>query len=261
MRLLLLTVVGLFLAGCYGVPTPTPPLDPDRTPEAATADWAAVLQTHVDEDGRTDFVGLSRAPLPLERFVAYIAAVSPENRPDLFPTADHALAYYINVYNALAMYNVIRQDFPYSLGGPQLLGFFVYPHFRVGGHSINLLDLERDVIFDGFADPRAHFAVNCMVRDCPVLPRQPFAADDLDAALDREARRFATDDRTVRVDATARTVELNEIFAFYEDEFIADAGSLIAYVNRYRTNPIPDDYAVVFRAYDWRVNYQLGTAP
>lgn len=261
MRAMLLALAAVVLAGCYGVPTPTRAVMPDQQPEDAAGHWAAVLETHVDEMGRIDFVGLAAAPAALERYVAYVAAVSPENRPDLFATRDHAMAYYINVYNALAMYNVIRQDFPYSLGGPELLRFFVHPHFQVGGRSINLLALEREVIVGGFADPRLHFALNCMVRDCPILPQQPFAAADLDAVLDRETRRFATDERTVRVDPATRTVTLNEIFGFYEDEFVADAGSLIAYLNRYRTDPIPADYAVVFRPYDWRVNYQPGTEP
>ncbi len=261
MRGVLLGLLAVVLAGCYGVPTPRQAVDADRTPEQAAEDWATVLQTHVDERGRTDFVGLSRAPAALERYVVYIAAVSPENRPELFPSEADALAYYINAYNALAMYNVIRQDFPYSLGSVQLVNFFVTPHFQVGGRSINLLDLEREVIIGGFGDPRIHFAVNCMVRDCPILPQEPFEAATLDADLDREARRFATEDRSVRIDPEARTVELNEIYAFYEEEFVATAGSVAAYINRYRDDPLPEDYDVGYRSYDWRVNYQPGTAP
>ena len=261
MRGALLGVLAVVLAGCYGVPTPRLAVDADRTPEQAAEDWAAVLEVHVDGQGRTDFVGLSRDPAALERYVAYIAVVSPESRPELFPSEADALAYYINAYNALAMYNVIRQDFPYSLGGVQLVNFFVTPHFQVGGRSINLLDLEREVITDGFGDPRIHFAVNCMVRDCPILPTEPFAAATLDTVLDRETRRFATEERTVRVDPVAQTVELNEIFGFYEEEFATAAGSVVAYINAYRQTPVPEDYRVEFRSYDWRVNYQPGTEP
>ena len=43
---------------------------------------------------------------------------------------------------------------------------------------------------------------------------------------------------------------------FYAADFLASASSLIAYVNRYRAQPIPLDYAVEFLPYDWTVNSQ-----
>ncbi len=247
----------LLLGGCYGVPARLDTLGPAITPEQASADWAAILARHVDDRGRVGFRGLSQARARLDRYVAYIYAVSPDSHPALFPTRDHELAYLINAYNALAMVNVLEQDFPRTLAGTTLVDFFILPQFQLGGRSINLFDLERALIIPRYAEPRAHFALNCMVRDCPRLPQQPFTGDNLEAELAAATREFVTEPQNVIVDHQARTVTLNEIFGFYEEEFLAAGPGLLAYVNRYRADdPVPEDYTVRFRPYNWQVNFQ-----
>lgn len=247
----------LMLSGCYGVPARLDSLGPAITPEQAAADWAAVLRAHVDEQGRVDFAGLAQRRARLDRYVAYVFAVSPDSHPDLFPTGDHELAYLINAYNALAMVNVLEQGFPRTLAGTTLVDFFILPHFELGGRPINLFDLERALIIPRYTEPRVHFALNCMVRDCPRLPRQPFTGDNLEAELDAATREFVAKPENVIVDHAARTVTLNEIFGFYEEEYLAVASGLLAYVNRYRADdPVPEGYTVAFRPYNWRVNSQ-----
>ena len=256
-----LVFAALVLSGCYGIQVAPPPAGPAISPEEASADWAAVLDAFVDEQGRPDFVALADDRQRLDRYVGYVSVISPESRPDLFPDRDHELAYYINAYNALAMANVLEQGLPSSLGGLSLVEFFVLPHFRVGGQSINLFNLERAVVIDRYQDERAHFALNCMVRDCPRLPRVPFTGAQLDVELDEATQEFVADADNVQVDHERRVVTLNEIFGFYENEYLAVAPSLLAYINRYRETPVPEDYDVAFSAYDWRVNYQPEAEP
>jgi hypothetical protein len=65
------------------------------------------------------------------------------------------------------------------------------------------------------------------------------------------------------LDPERRVVRISEILSFYTEDFLADAPSLVAYVNRYRPAPVPEDYEVEFIDYDWRINNQpenLGTA-
>jgi hypothetical protein len=108
-------------------------------------------------------------------------------------------------------------------------------------------------------DPRVHFALNCMSVSCPRLPRAGLTGNGLDQELDAAAREFVGEDRNVHVDRAARTVTLSGIFDFYTSDFLAKAPSLIAYVNRYRTDPVPTGYRVVFADYDWAINSQGGT--
>ena len=111
--------------------------------------------------------------------------------------------------------------------------FFYLTGLDVGGKPISLYALENHVIRP-LGEPRVHFALNCMVRSCPRLPREPFDAARLDAQLDREARRFLNEERNVQVDPAARTVRLSSILKWYEADFLAAQPSLIAYVNQYR---------------------------
>jgi hypothetical protein len=218
--------------------------------------WARVLDVYVDEQGRVDFHRLAASPAELTAYVDYIAAVSPRSTPDVFATADARLAHYLNSYNALAMYNVIDTGIPRSLAGFfRKFKFFYWRKSNVGGEKISLYSYENDVIRP-LGDARVHFALNCMAVACPRLPQVPFTAKSVQRQLDAAARRFFTEARHIRVDHARRTVAVSEILDFYTDDFLAKDPSLIAYINRYRDDRIPEDYAVEFIDYDWTVNSQ-----
>ncbi len=218
--------------------------------------WAWVLDAYVDERGRVDFAGLAASPEELRAYVDYIATVSPRSTPDAFSTADAELAYYLNSYNALAMYNVIDTGIPRSLASFfKKFTFFYWKKFNVGGEKISLYRYENDVI-RRLGDARVHFALNCMSISCPQLPRVPFTANSVQRQLDAETRQFFTEARNIRVDHARQTVEVSEILDFYTEDFLAQDPSLIAYINRYRDDQIPDSYTVEFIDYDWTVNRQ-----
>jgi len=99
-----------------------------------------------------------------------------------------------------------------------------------------------------------------MVVSCPRLPRTAFTAAALDRELDRAARSFIVENRNVRLDPQNRLVYLSAIFDFYTKDFLAQSPSLIAYINRYRGEPVPLDYRVEFFEYDWTINAQTGRA-
>jgi hypothetical protein len=229
----------------------------NRSLEAWQAEWRQVLQRHVDAKGRVDFSGLANDRTGLDDVVKFVAAVDPALAPALFPTAEARLAYYIDVYNALAMYGVLDAGVPERFGWFGRIRFFYLRKFVVGGRSISLYNLENDVIRP-IGEPRVHFALNCMSVSCPRLPRTTFTADGLDRELDAAAREFVGEDRNVHVDRETRTVTLSAIFDFYTKDFLARAPSLVAYVNHYCAVAVPSDYKVQFTDYDWTINKQRG---
>ena len=86
----------------------------------------------------------------------------------------------------------------------------------------------------------------------------PVTVMQLDGQLDRETRTFFGEPRNVRVDRGLRMLSLSEILDFYTADFLAQAATLPAYVNRYRANGerVPEDYALRFIPYDWTINRQ-----
>lgn len=217
--------------------------------------WTRVLERFVDDKGRIDFAGLAADRAAIDKVVAFVSALSPSSTPDRFPTREARLSYYINAYNALAMHGVLASG---SLERFSLIGrirFFVLRRVTVGSRRLSLYGLENDVIRP-LGEERIHFALNCMVVGCPRLPREAFRTATLDRQLERAAREFVNEARNVRVDTAAKTVWLSAIFDFYTGDFLAKAPTLIDYVNRYRSDPVPQGYQVRFLDYDWTINRQ-----
>ena len=241
----------------------SPKADAPSPLEAWRATWGQVLQHRVDASGRVDFRGLAQDRATLEVVVAFIGKTDPVSAPSLFPTPASRLAYYLDSYNALAMYGIVEAGVPKRLGWLARSQFFDRQEFRIGGRNLSLSTLENSVI-RAMGDPRVHFALNCMSVSCPRLPQTPFSSGDLDATLDAATRAFMNEDRNVHVDESAREVRLSAIFRFYTSDFLAKASTLVEYVNRYRTVPVPPEFRVKFTEYDWRVNDQalaVGKSP
>jgi len=219
------------------------------------AAWTDVLAHHVDAQGRVDFSGLVKDRAGLDEVVKFIAAVDPASSPERFPTPNARLAYYLNAYNALAMYGVLDAGVPKRFGWFGRIRFFVLRKFTMGGRAISLYRLENSVIRP-LGDPRVHFALNCMSVSCPRLPQSAFTANALDEQLAAAAREFAAEKRNVDVDDGRKELRISGIFKFYTKDFLAKAPSLSAYINQYRLSPVRTDYKIVFDDYDWSINDQ-----
>ena len=211
---------------------------------------------------RADPSPLAASRSRLDELVAYVARVSPATAPELFPRRVDVLAYHLNAYNALVMKRV--RDEGVTDGFTSFFKrqrFFRLKRVTVGGRSMSLSTYENAVIRQ-LGEPRVHFALNCGVRSCPRLPQAGFDADVLEAQLESAAREFVNDSSNVRVDAAAREVWLSSIFDFYGADFAPDRKreSLIAYVNRYRDEPIEPGLAVKFIPYDWTLNRQRSSS-
>ncbi len=235
-----------------------PSVAPASSYHEALKDWAYVLESYVDEQGRIDFVSLGKAPEPLQRFVHFINTNGPASDPEKFNSAAEVLAYHINAYNALAMHGVLERDIPKDFSSFfKRASFFKFRRVRVDGQKTNLYDYENQVIRP-LGDARVHFALNCMVHACPRLPRTPFVAGELDAQLDSATREFFSNERHIRVDHERKALWLSEILKFYTEDFVPSGrrDDLVAYVNGYLQTAVPEDYRVRFIPYDWTINQQ-----
>ena len=239
-------------AGCaHRIPPPRTAAAGGPAPDQA---WADLLSRYVDPKARIDFAGIAKDRAGLDSYVAWVARVSPSSEPAEFQTPQARLAYYINAYNALAIYDVLASNFPPDLNAVKV-AFFYKNRFDIGGKPVSLYALENQVIRP-MGDPRVHVALNCMARGCPRLPQEPFRAAELDAQLDRQAREFYNEKRNVDLQPERKTVRLSQILQFYTEDFTRKAPSLIDYVNGYREEKIPSDWKVEFIPYDWNLNKQ-----
>jgi hypothetical protein len=219
-------------------------------------DWATTLIRFVDHQGRTDFKALAKDMAQLNRFVEAIAKVSPASHPMLFPAKADRLAYHINAYNALAMKGVIDRGIPENLSSLwKRASFFRFRSVVIGGEKTNLYDYENNVI-RSLGEPRVHFALNCMVVDCPRLPIKVMTAASVDSDLQTAAVEFFSKAKHIVISPNRKTVYLSEIMKFYTQDYVAsgDKQDLLAYVNQYRNDAVPSDYRVKFLDYNWTIN-------
>jgi hypothetical protein len=220
--------------------------------------WSAVLEKFVDNEGRIDFTALKEDKAELEKYVAYIAETSPESNPELFPTRADVLTYHINTYNALAMHGILEKNVTKGFNSFfKRAGFFKLYKITIGGKTTSLYDYENEVIRP-LGEPRIHFALNCMVKDCPRLPRKPFKPDNLDEQLENVTWEFFSKDKHLRVDHEKKELWVSAILKFYTKDFVSSGKrqDLLGYVNQYLEEKIPDDYRVRFIKYDWTLNQQ-----
>lgn len=227
------------------------PVPTGEAPDAATAATAytRVLQRFVNDQGEVDFANLRDDRVDLDRYVAFIARTPATS----FTNANDRLAHYINSYNALSMYNVIDSGIPATYAGLNKVRFFVQKKFLIGGEALSLYRYEHTVIRK-LNEPRVHFALNCSAVSCPVLPRVPFEGAKLELQLQDETLKFFARPDNLKLDPAMRTASVNEILRFYGEDFVpGHAPNLIAYINRYVLEKIPQDYALHFIDYDWTV--------
>lgn len=231
-------------------------------------DWTAVLERFVDERGQVDYAGLARDRGALDRYLARLAAASPDSRPALFPTREDQLAYWINAYNAVVVQGVLDRgvETPSVWGDGWFgIGFFTVERADLGGVRRSLEELEDDIVRGRFRDPRVHAALNCASIGCPRLPRRAFEGTTLQSDLDAVMREFVAEQRNREVDLATRTVWLSKIFDWFEGDFVAferargnPAPSVVDYINRFRSSGgrIPPGLKVRFFEYDKRLNGQ-----
>jgi hypothetical protein len=287
MRYLSFASLSLFLvAGCTAI---KPLTISERTlvgmPQPFSHDdFDRVLHWFVNDQGQVDYTALKNDPRDLERYYLLVSTYSPDSHPDLFPTEQSKLAYWLNAYNAAVIKTVLTY---YPISGiedirppvflfflPQKSGFFLFQRLTFGGETTSLYFLEHRVIRKRFADPRVHFALNCASGGCPRLPQQAFTAEHLDEQLDYEARKFLAEERNFVIDHERKTILLSSIFDWYESDFRSwlqhqcpgQKATLLDYVALYVSAEKTEElqraasYRVRFIPYDWRLNDQRGRA-
>jgi hypothetical protein len=229
-----------------------------RPPAAALADaspaerWARVLRDRVDDAGRADFTGLARDPGPLDAYVAHVAEMPSDSMPD----RNARLAYLVNSYNALSMWSVLQRGIPERLDLLRRVRFFKLTRATVGGRAISLYDYENDVIRP-LGEERVHFALNCMAVSCPRCRASPSPPPGWAASW---ARRSGCSSRSrASSSCTARGGPCAFPPSWTSTRRTSwKAPTLVAYVNRTRTPPVPADHRTEFLDYDWTTNRQPG---
>lgn len=161
-------------------------------------------------------------------------------------------AFYINAYNLIVIYHVSKY---YPLKSPMdQSGFFDKVKHQVAGETMTLNYLEIKKIIIPYQDPRIHFALACAAKGCPKLANFSYTPDNLDQQLTKRTQLALNDPAFTKVNNTQKKVEISKIFDWYKKDFTQGGMSVLSFINQYRDEPIPADYAIEFYEYDWQLN-------
>lgn len=232
-------------------------------------------QTYVDYDA---LAASPEARYQLAQYLGIIDLIDPARLAD----GPERLAYWINAYNAHVIAGVLATyagDPTYSVSAADFI-FFKNPVYRAAGAVLSLDQIEQGIIRGQLdhtsvtaadstlrariaewhtqiaaaapVDARIHVALNCASLGCPDLPAaSPFAytGPDLDAQLDRAARRFINNP-TKGAGPTGVSALLVQ---FYPADFEPEYGDWQGFVRAFSTAPDAVAYDRVIN-YDWTLN-------
>ena len=161
-------------------------------------------------------------------------------------------AFLINAYNILVISGIVNK---FPIKSPlDVSGFFDRIKYKVIGKKMTLNDIENKMIREKYKDPRFHFALVCGANGCPVIINKAYLPATIDAQLTNQTRIAVNNANFTKVSDEAKTVKLSQLFDWYKDDFLTKGDNYIDFLNKYRTDKIPDNYKVYLYNYDWTLN-------
>src|SRR5262245_13380748 len=225
--------------------------------------WSSLLSQVVTPDGKVDYQALAERRPVLDAFVGQLATASPDSEPERFPTEEHALAYWINAYNAFVLHAVIEEYPIRSVWKVRDGQSFERARHDAGGARLGLHDIEHRILRGRFAEPRIHFAINCASNGCPPMRPEAYEPDGIRDTLQSATRQFLASEWNCRVDAARKRIYVSRLFRMYAEDFAGDVDTteeyrrgVLAFVAEHTGRPVDDlaEYEVVYNIYDWGLN-------
>lgn len=207
--------------------------------------WDALLKKHVRKNGDVDYKGFKNDSNALNDYVNHLASQVPQDDWSV----QEQLAYFINVYNANVI-KLIVDNYP-TKSIKDISNPWLKERIKVGDKSFSLAGIEKGVLQE-MNEPRIHFAINCASISCPKLLDTAYTANNVMELMDRAAKEFINNPEKNKI--SKNKLQISEIFKWYKDDFIANGGTIIDYLNKYSEVKIQPNTSIDYIQYDWGLN-------
>ena len=159
-------------------------------------------------------------------------------------------AFYINAYN-LHVINQVVENYPIK-SVMDIAGFFDKNKIKVANRITTLNELEKGKLLSVYNDARFHFVLVCGANGCPPITNFAYTPLSLEAQLEQQTKLALNDNSFIK--KGSESVELSEIFKWYTSDFGKNKEAVIAYINKYRKEPISTSSKIKYYTYDWSLN-------
>ena len=226
-------------------------LDAQATdPRVLNALLDGVFSSHV-KDGYVDYPEIAKNV----RFHKYVEALADADLSALTETDDQ-IAFWLNVYNALAVKNVTDGTTPLTTLGR--IKFFRRLEHRVAGKKLDLNSIE-DKLAD-FEQPLIRFALVKASYASPNLRSGAYRGDGLQRQLEEAARDFVNDRRKNRFSSALRQAKLSQLFEWHGGEFGDGDKELLNFIAPYvEKEGITEEiqaggWKIEYMEFEWSIN-------
>jgi len=224
--------------------------------------WDALLQKHVDSQGRVNYSAWQQSQTDVAALDRYLQELS---RADagLRASRNGSVAYWINAYNAVTIKGILREYPTSSIRNhtAKLYGYNIWHDLLlvVGDSTISLNDIEHNVLRKT-GEPRIHFAIVCASHSCPRLLNSAYTSAKLDEQLTTNTRNFFANQENFRY--TNGTFYLSSILKWFAADFGGTQAEQLRAISPY----LPDRNSqaaaasgsgrISYLKYDWSLNDQ-----
>jgi len=211
-----------------------------------------LLQTYRSDSG-IRYTAWKNNAEDLRKLDEIVNALATQSPPDTNDATE--IAYYTNAYNLLVLHGVLAETPLKSVKDIALnFGFFSQERFTLGGEKVSLNEIEKIRLLKQFGDARIHFIVNCASTSCPPLPPVALTQENLESIMNSATASFLNQhpEGIRKIDANAYA--LSQLFDWYQGDFAESSGNILAFINRYRDLPIPENAKIRYLDYSWALN-------
>jgi len=238
----------------------------DRINHAA---WNTLLHKYCDKRGYVDYQAWQNSQVDLQQLDQYLVHLSQANL-ELSALPASKFAFWINAYNAVTVKGILREYPTSSIKNhtAKLVGYNIWDDLllNVGEQTYSLNDMEHKILRK-MGDPRIHFAIVCASISCPPLLQGAYTAENLDAQLTNNAKRFFADPTKFTATSQGATsphgeLKLSKILSWFAEDFGPDQAAQLRTIAPYLPSQMAQSLAksgharVSYLGYDWGLNDQ-----
>ena len=209
-----------------------------------------------------DYLMALKTDKPHEKYSDTLASIDVAKLVNQLNTEEKQLAFWINTYNALVQQKIKEDTSTYR--DPSI--FFKERNLEIGGELISLDDIENGILrgekinknedfISQFRlekiEPRIHFALNCGATSCP--PIAFYSDKELEAQLTLAEASFVQSSSFYTPETN--TLEISEIFNWFEDDFGGEKG-ILALMVLYEILPKDISPTIKYTPYDWSLTLE-----
>lgn len=215
---------------------------------AQTSELHTVLEKNVSASGEVDYASIKANPTHLNAYIDYVKDVNISTW-----SANKKKAFWMNVYNAFTI-KLIVDHYPLkSIMDIKVdnQGAWKIPLVHAAGRTLDLNDVEHEVLRKDFNDPRIHVGINCASFSCPPIPNYAFTEANVEGKLEGLMGNFINDPKRNKLDST--NPKLSKIFEWFKGDF-TKSSTLTEYINQYAKTQISASANLGFLEYNWTLN-------